>query len=210
MVVWLPNEAQSLPFIEGRHFLFEKELAPLEKTRKLIAIDDDPSLLESLRHIFKGDFEVTACSKSLEAMDVLRKAPPDVILLDIRMPGLEGTDLLQLIKKAFPLVPVIILSAYVNDKNAKYYTSLGAFDVVAKPFDAFLLRSIVDHAIGDKDTIPIILDSLILQDARDQVYRKLIITALHKVSWNQKKAAELLGISRYCLIRWIKKLQIVY
>lgn len=182
----------------------------MDEVRKLIAIDDDPSLLESLRHIFKGDFEVTVCSKSLEAMDVLRQTPYDVILLDIRMPGLEGTDLLQLIKKSFPLVPVIILSAYVNDKNAKYYASLGAFDVVAKPFDAFLLRSIVDHAIGDKDTIPIILDSLILQEARDQVYRKLIITALHKMNWNQKKAAQVLGISRYCLIRWIKKLQIVY
>lgn len=182
----------------------------MEKTRKLIAIDDDPSLLESLRHIFKTDFEVTSCAKSLDAMEVLREEPPDVILLDIRMPGLEGTDLLQLIKKAFPAIPVIILSAYVNDKNAKYYTSLGAFDVVAKPFDAFLLRSIVDHAIGDKDTIPIVLDSLILQEARDQVYRKVIITALHKMNWNQKKAAEVLGVSRYCLIRWIKKLQIVY
>ncbi len=182
----------------------------MEKTRKLLAIDDDPSLLESLKHIFKTDFEVTVCSKSLKAMECLRQVSYDVVLLDIRMPDLEGTDLLQLIKKSFPSLPVIILSAYVNDRNAKYYATLGAFDIVTKPFDAFLLRNIVERAVGDKDTIPIILDSLILQEARDQVYRKLIITALHKMNWNQKKAAEILGISRYCLIRWIKKLQIVY
>ena len=52
--------------------------------------------------------------------------------------------------------------------------------------------------------------SLSLAEAKDQVYRKLIITALRKANWNQIKAAQLLGVSRYCLIRWLRKLQISY
>ena len=54
------------------------------------------------------------------------------------------------------------------------------------------------------------LRTLSLREGRDQVYRKLILCALQKVHWNQVRAAELLGVSRYCLIRWIKKLGISY
>lgn len=58
------------------------------------------------------------------------------------------------------------------------------------------------------EAIPITLTNVSLAQARDRVYRKLIVTALRRANWNQTKAAELLGISRYSLIRWLRKLQI--
>jgi len=128
------------------------------------------------------------------------------VLLDIRMPGFEGTDLLPLIKRVYPELPVILISAYVESGSAKYYHALGAFDVLGKPFSREALLDAVGRALQRQQHIPILLTSFSLRQGRDQLYRKLILAALQRTDWNQVKAAQLLGISRYCLIRWTKKL----
>ena len=66
------------------------------------------------------------------------------------------------------------------------------------------------RALDRQEQIPLVLTSLSLRAGRDQLYRKLILAALRKTDWNQVKSAELLGVSRYCLIRWLKKLGISY
>jgi DNA-binding NtrC family response regulator len=71
------------------------------------------------------------------------------------------------------------------------------------------LLDTIDRAIARQERIPLTLTSLSLREGREQVYRKLILAALQRTKWNQVKAAELLGVSRYCLIRWMKKLGIV-
>jgi DNA-binding NtrC family response regulator len=133
-----------------------------------------------------------------------------VVLLDIRMPGFEGTDLLPLIKKIYPDLPVVLVSAYCDESNASYYRRLGAFAMVSKPFSTELLQDTVARALEQQEEIPVVFTTLSLREGRDQLYRKLIIAALRKTEWNQVKAAELLGVSRYCLIRWMKKLGVAY
>jgi transcriptional regulator with GAF, ATPase, and Fis domain len=68
----------------------------------------------------------------------------------------------------------------------------------------------VGRALDRQERIPMTLTTLSLREGRDQLYRKLILAALQRTDWNQVKAAELLGVSRYCLIRWLKKLGISY
>ena len=104
----------------------------------------------------------------------------------------------------------IVVTAFSDQSDASYYGSLGAFDLVTKPFAPERIVDVVNRAVGETETLPLVLDSLSLLEARDQVYRKLIVTALRRANWNQIKAAELLGVSRYCLIRWLRKLQINY
>lgn len=183
-----------------------------QKKYRVLVIDDEPEVLEGCKEVLshKG-FDVALCSDSLEAIPQLKaSAAFDVVLLDIRMPGMEGTDLLPLIKKVRPDLPVIVVSAYSDDAHQGYCRSLGAFEVLGKPSSPEVLLDAVRRAIEQREQIPVILTSLSLRTARDQVYRKVILSALRKTNWNQVKAADLLGISRYCLMRWIRKLSIAY
>ena len=177
---------------------------------RALVIDDDRKLLQIYEELLTGrEFAITTCAESSQALSHLKTQAYDVVLLDIRMPGLEGTDLLPLIKRLRPELPVIIVSAYCDEPNRGYYHALGAFEIVGKPFSHELLLDTIDRAIARQERIPLTLTSLSLREGREQVSRKLILSALQRTNWNQVKAAELLGVSRYCLIRWMKKLGIV-
>ncbi len=184
---------------------------PAAPARRVLVIDDDPKILRICERLFSHHaFVVTTVRDSTQVVSLLRAQPFDVTLLDVKMPGLEGTDLLPLLKKIKPDMPVILVTAYSDEASVAYYHSLGAFAVVGKPFNHEVLQDTVDRALDTQERIPITLTTFSLREGRDQLYRKLILGALRKTQWNQVKAAELLGVSRYCLIRWIKKLGISY
>lgn len=180
--------------------------------QSVLIVDDDAEVLDSCKELLthKG-FKVTACQDSTRAIPLVREKSFDAVLLDIRMPGIDGSDLLPLIKKLKPDLPVIVVSAYQNGTSSPgYYHSLGAFEALAKPLSPELLLDTLARAIQHQEEIPLVLTSLSLADGRDQLYRKLILTALQKTNWNQVKASKVLGVSRYSLMRWIKKLDISF
>jgi len=178
---------------------------------KVLAVDDDPSVCRLLEMaLTKEGYQVTGCTESTRALELLKGDAYGCVLLDIRMKGVDGTELLPIIKHHFPTLPVIVVSAYCNGTEVPYYSSLGAFEVLTKPLSHDLLLDVVNRAIGRAETIPVVLTNLSLDEARDQVTRKVIVTALRRSNWNQVKASQLLGISRYSLIRWLRKLQITY
>lgn len=178
-------------------------------TLKALVVDDDPKVLGVYEELLnRRGFTVAGCADGARALSRLREERFAVVLLDIRMPGLEGTDLLPLIKKLRPELPVIVVSAYCDDSNRSYYQGLGALEAISKPFSHERLVDAVERALARQEHIPLVLASLSLKDGREQVYRKLILAALQRTHWNQVKAAELLGVSRYCLMRWVKKLGI--
>ena len=178
---------------------------------RVLVIDDDEKLLGVCKALLsEHSFQVTTCPDSTQVLPLLKSSALEAVLLDIRMPGLEGTDLLPLIKKLYPDLPVILVSAYCDGTNTEYYHSLGAFGMIGKPFSNEVLLDTMRRAVERQEHIPLVLTSLSLREGRDQLYRKLILAALRKTDWNQVKASELLGVSRYCLIRWLKKLGISY
>lgn len=177
--------------------------------RHVLAIDDDQKLLRLYDEFLTSrGFRVTTCSDSALVVPLLKQQSFNAVLLDIRMPGLEGTDLLPLIKRLHPKLPVILVSGYGEETSLNYYHTLGARDFVNKPFTPDLLIDTVRRALDEEEHIPFVITSFSLHEARNQVYRKVMLAALRKTNWNQVKAAELMGISRYCLMRWIKKLGI--
>ena len=179
--------------------------------QRVLVVDDDEKLLSLCRDLLAGNgYDVTTCPDSTQVLPLLKTSVFEVVLMDIRMPGFEGTDLLPLIKKAYPDLPVILVSAYCGESSAGYYHALGAFDVIGKPFSHEVMRDTVARALKQQTQIPFVLTSFSLRDGRDQLYRRLIVGALQKTEWNQVKASALLGVSRYCLIRWMKKLGVSY
>ena len=178
---------------------------------RVLVVDDELNMCKIMEAALQArGYEVTICTESAKAMDRLQAKPYGCVLMDLQMKDIEGTELLPIIKHRFPDLPVVIVSAFIDQSNKSYYTSLGAFEVVAKPFSDNLLIDVVSRALGMTDTIPLTLSSLSLSEARDRVFRKLIITALRRANWNQVKAAQHLGISRHSLIRWLRRLKITY
>ena len=174
--------------------------------RVLLVDDDGDALTVCESSLTARGFAVTACADSAQVMALVRTRPFDVAVLDLRMPTLEGTDLLPLIKKDHPDLPVIIASAYCDDASVRYCREMGAREIISKPFGQDALVAAIYRALSDEEAIPIMLTSLSLTEARDQVTRRLILAALRKAEWNQSRAAIFLGISRYALLRWIKRL----
>jgi two-component system nitrogen regulation response regulator NtrX len=100
----------------------------------VLIVDDEPSILQSLRGLLGDEgFEVTTASNGYEALKIVDKESPDLILLDVWMPGMDGIETLKAIKKDNPHIQVIIITGHGTIETAVKATKLGAFDFIEKP-----------------------------------------------------------------------------
>ena len=99
----------------------------------LLVVDDEPQILQVVAGILQDEgFEVTTAPDGETALKLAAAEPPDLVLLDINLPGLDGLEVLTELKKRQPLLPVIIISAYGSVENAVKATRLGAYDFIEK------------------------------------------------------------------------------
>jgi DNA-binding NtrC family response regulator len=102
---------------------------------RLLIVDDEVKLLDSIsRRLEMRDFDVTKASNGQEALDAAREATFDVALLDLKMPGLNGQAVLEILKKEHKYLEVIILTGHGSVDSAVECTKLGAFDYLPKPY----------------------------------------------------------------------------
>jgi DNA-binding NtrC family response regulator len=118
----------------------------LNPRRRVLIVDDEPGVRESLRMVLKGDYEAVAVDSGPAALELLGGQAVDVVLLDIVMPGMDGLRLLEELRTRWPQLPVIMLTATKTVKTAVGAMKLGAFDYLTKPFDVDELRVILDKA----------------------------------------------------------------
>jgi FixJ family two-component response regulator/nitrogen-specific signal transduction histidine kinase len=114
----------------------------------LLIVDDEDSVRVSLEMVFAEDFETIACSNSAEALATVVTRPVAVAILDIKMQGESGLDLLVKIKQHDPLIEVIILTGYESVDAAKIALRYGAADFQGKPFDVHVLVPAVAKALA--------------------------------------------------------------
>ena len=108
----------------------------MDKAPAVWVIDDDRSIRWVLeKALNKADMSVTSFSSGVGIMEALAQERPDVILTDIRMPGLDGLELLKRIKAGYPDLPVIIMTAHSDLESAVSAFHGGAFEYLPKPFD---------------------------------------------------------------------------
>ena len=111
-------------------------------------VDDDPSIRWVLeKSLQKADIAVRSFDSANNVLDALKRAQPDVILSDIRMPGLSGLELLDAIGTRAPEVPVIIMTAHSDLESAVASYRGGAFEYLPKPFDVDEAVNLVHRAI---------------------------------------------------------------
>ena len=117
--------------------------------RKVLIVDDDAGVRESLRMVLKERYEPLLSASGEEALSALADVKPDLVLLDVLMPGLDGLEVLERVKGEDPRIPVIMLTATKTVKTAVTAMKLGAFDYVTKPFDVEELLIIIERATRD-------------------------------------------------------------
>jgi len=121
------------------------------KPYKILIVDDELSVRTSLEEWFLEDgFQVVTAESAEDTLMKMHAGPYDLILLDIKMPGMDGITLQKKIKKIDPQAIIIIITAYASVDTAVEALKLGAFDYVTKPFDPENLSNLVSNALKQK------------------------------------------------------------
>ncbi len=118
--------------------------------RSVLIVDDEIGARESLKMILKNDYEVSLARNAEEAFSKIKEHSPDVILLDILLPDLDGLKVLERIKQNDPDMVVIMITATNTVNTAVEVMKLGAYDYVTKPFDIDQLRLIITRSLSAK------------------------------------------------------------
>jgi signal transduction histidine kinase len=113
----------------------------------ILVIDDEIGPRESLRMLFKNDYEVVCASSVDEGISELRARRPDLIIMDIRMPGKSGIDGLKEVRAVDDQVSVVMLTGYGALETAQQALRLGANDYINKPFDTKDMQKIVERYV---------------------------------------------------------------
>jgi DNA-binding NtrC family response regulator len=113
----------------------------------ILVVDDDPGLRESLRVILEDEYEVLDVPDGGQALEVVRSCQVDLVLLDIRMPGMDGITVLERMKALDEQVEVILVTAVKEVRSAVAAMKLGAFDYLTKPFDEEDVLSSIGRAL---------------------------------------------------------------
>jgi DNA-binding NtrC family response regulator len=116
----------------------------------LCIVDDEPTITEGIKLALETDYRIVDFSDAETAIPAIKREPPDLILLDIGLPGMNGVEALNEIKADFPDLPVIMITAYEDIKTVISAMKLGAYDYIVKPIHMDGLEITIKNAL---DTI---------------------------------------------------------
>jgi len=109
--------------------------------RKVLLVEDDSSVVASLRLFLKSDYEVHSASTVSSGVHLFQSLQPALVVLDLRLADGDGLEVLRAIRSEDPTAPVIVLTGYASMKTAEEALRLGASDYLHKPFDGYALKS---------------------------------------------------------------------
>ncbi|MFH1674617.1 MAG: sigma-54 dependent transcriptional regulator [Pseudomonadota bacterium] len=115
----------------------------------VLVVDDEPSILQSLSGVLSDEgFEALTAGNGYEALKMIEELSPDLVLLDIWMPGIDGIETLKEIKRNNPFLQVIIISGHGNVETAVKATKLGAYDFIEKPLSIDKVIVAINNALN--------------------------------------------------------------
>jgi len=115
----------------------------------ILIVDDEPSILQSLRGILSDEgLEVVTADGGLKALDIIKGTIPDIVLLDIWLPDIDGIETLQRIRELYPSLQVIMISGHGTIETAVKATKLGAYDFIEKPLSLEKVLLSVNNALN--------------------------------------------------------------
>jgi sigma-B regulation protein RsbU (phosphoserine phosphatase) len=116
---------------------------------RILVVDDEPGMLRAVDRVLSGAHQLVGCRSSKDALSVAAEFRPDLAIVDIRMPDLDGFELMARLKTRFPDLDVILMTGSVDDLDEKLVRAIRspAFFFIQKPFDREVLRTLVDRCL---------------------------------------------------------------
>src|SRR5690349_2203171 len=143
------------------------------KPKTVLIVDDDEGMRDTLTAILKREYRVLRAASGEAALPVLNKEDVDLVLLDVRLPGISGFEVLRIVKENYALVEVIMISAINEVETAVQAMKHGAYHYINKDFDYDQLRSLVRNA-GERQDLNRQVLTLSAQVA-DQTEREFVV-----------------------------------
>lgn len=122
--------------------------ASADVSRTLLIVDDDDGVREALWVLFRDSYQVLLAENGKKAIEVAEGREIDVVILDIRMPGMGGIDVLARLKEIDPGTEVVMLTAYETLETAREALRLGACDYLSKPYEIDNMRETITRAFS--------------------------------------------------------------
>ncbi|MBI3080328.1 MAG: sigma-54-dependent Fis family transcriptional regulator, partial [candidate division NC10 bacterium] len=118
---------------------------------RILVVDDEPDMVETVARILThlGHEPVTA-TEGGAAVELLERERPDLVLTDLRMPGMDGLEVLKEVKRIDPEAPVVLFTAHATIQTAVEAIKAGAFDYITKPFTADQLQVVIERALTQR------------------------------------------------------------
>src|SRR5689334_15344179 len=133
------------------------QVSPTSSAPYCLIVDDEPRLRQVMAHLMRSDgFQCVEAANGLEAMMLLETTPAILVLSDLRMPKMDGMELLRAIRARFPDIAVVMITAVADLEMAVNCLSLGAADYVVKPYQGEDVRARVSQAL---DKHPLLLEN---------------------------------------------------
>ena len=120
----------------------------------VLVVDDKPNMLRLMAKVLNEDARVLTAERGAEAISILQREPVDVVLCDLRMPDVDGLQVLHASTRTRPRAQFILMTAYASLNTAVDALRLGAYDYLTKPFEPEVARAVVLRALGRAPTQP--------------------------------------------------------
>jgi DNA-binding NtrC family response regulator len=169
----------------------------------ILAVDDEPHMLKLMERIIteKTPYKITTTSNSLEVPELLEKNEYDLIIMDLKMPGMDGLDLLRLVKEKERFEEVVIITAFGSLETAIEALSLGVFDYITKPFKKEQIIFTINRAMRWQEMkreaarMEKIYGLEPCEKALEAFEREYVVRLLRRCGGDPKAAAERSGLS---------------
>ncbi len=175
--------------------------------KTILVIDDELSVRESFDVVLKDEYKVIMSEGGHQALEIVKHGAPDLIILDIIMPQMDGIEVLRKLKEMNCRSPVVVVTSARTIKVAVEAMKMGAHGYITKPLDVEEIKLVVERALQLRkpraslsfQARPFSGKGLSLEEAVESFERNLIQDALAKSNGVQTKAAKLLKTSRRIL-----------
>ena len=116
---------------------------------KILIVDDEPDMLKLLSMILreKTPYEIITTNNPVEAVELAKQGGFDLVISDLKMPGLDGMEIIDAVKKVDEDIPVIIITAFASVESASEAIQKGGFDFITKPFRKEQILFTIDKAL---------------------------------------------------------------
>ncbi len=170
--------------------------------QRILAIDDEPHMLKLLQRIIteKTDYDITPTNNPLEVEGILAEQEFDVIITDLKMPGLDGMDILRMVREKNRFEQVIMITAFGSLDTAVEALSQGVFDYITKPFKKEQIVFTIDRAMRwqrvkrDAARLAAVFDREPYDEALKAFQREYVRRLADRCDADQKAMAEHSGL----------------